>query len=65
MPRKHATKPGTVSRLCACGEMVPPAQAACYRCWPSVPVPLQRAWLDTRSEAARAAIRDHLKGART
>ena len=72
MPRRYQTKPGTVSRLCACGNRMMITQVACVGCWRALPPPLRVAYEKARDgdcdsgpalERATAAIRNHVRKA--
>ena len=68
--RRYATKPGTVSKLCACGNRMMTTQVACNSCWKTLPPPLRAAYQIARDgdcdsgpalERATEAIRAHVR----
>lgn len=70
--RRYATKPGTVSKLCLCGNRMMYSQVACTSCWKTLPPPLRSAYQIARDgdcdsgpalERAVAAIQDHVRKA--
>ena len=72
MPRRYASKPGTVSKLCACGNRMMVTQVACVTCWRQLPPPLQHAYRIARDgdcssgpalAKAIADIQDHVRKA--